>query len=166
MDSFTGNLSLPQEFRQSIALFDFEVERDGSDLDNLTEVIAIYDQEKGDKVCSTVRIQLLVDPVNQVSIPLKKQASKAKLAELKLNLAKHLPRVVRVNQKNEVYLTEQASQKRIGRVLPHGCSVKELASAKDTSRLYQAESNTFRSMISHSRAEIGQESPTRRSSQT
>lgn len=68
------------------------------------EVIVVFEYDGVDLSSGNVTVQTVRNPLNKVSIPLKKQASDAKLADIKLNLLKHLPRVICVNEQNHVYL--------------------------------------------------------------
>ena len=85
------------------------------------EVIAIYqragqiDGQQG----QIVALQTMTEPKNTVTIPLKMSQKKPKIAELKANLSKHLPRIVLVDVQGNVALSKD-ERERIGRVLPNG----------------------------------------------
>lgn len=74
----------------------------------LSEVIAIYEPNQTDSD-GCVTLQTLIDPRNKVSIPIKQQAKKVELNKLKQNLLKHLPKIVKVDDENQVSLLKSST---------------------------------------------------------
>ena len=91
----------------------------------------------------------MTEPLNKVTIPMKSNLKKASLEELKANLLKHLPRIVRVDEAGCVAL-QQCEKKRIGRVLPwgQGGQATSVVSSNDTSRCYQLRQNLSDTFVS------------------
>ena len=82
IEPVTGNLTLKLDGKPEVALFTMNVQKDQSK-DETIEVITVFEYDGFDLSSGIVTVQAVKDPQNKVSIPMKKQASNARLADIK-----------------------------------------------------------------------------------